>query len=244
MPYLTVEEMRDNREFLKEEEKKDLEKNGGSRFVGSTDVDLALTFFFKDEQLLECGPSAGVFANVLQNYGFKNIHELDFIDVLICPDRSKLTFQEIDFNKDLFPYANQYFEGVTAWGLMEHLENPYHFMREVHRVLKNDHYFLMAVPSIFHYWSRLIFLKAGLFPRWNHRNNHIALFPHGVFEKIFLRYFTLEKTLYTKPSFRLNIFDWTSKYAPHNEWFGNYVVYVLKRKEFVPFVAKKNRPTA
>ncbi len=240
MPYLTIEEMRQNREFLRQEEKKDLETHGGSRFVGSTDVETALKYFSANDKILECGPSAGVFMKLLQDRGFKNLHALDLVDVLICPDRSKVTFQEIDFNKDTFPYADKSFDGATAWGMIEHLENPYHFMREVHRVLKNDHYFLVAVPSMFHWWSRLIFFKAGMFPRWNRRNNHISVFPRGVFEKIFLRYFTLEKTLYTRPSFWLNIFDWTSTYMPENEWFGNYVVYVLKRKEFVPFTAQKS----
>ncbi|MEK7082996.1 MAG: class I SAM-dependent methyltransferase [Patescibacteria group bacterium] len=238
MSYLTVEEMRNNREFMAGDKNLD---EGGTRFLGSTEADLALKLFPKEGRILDCGPASGMFIKVLQDNGFKHIHALDVIDTMIYGDRAQFPFQEIDFNKDIFPYTDQYFDGVTAWGIMEHMENPYHFMREIHRVLKNDHYFLMAVPSMFHWWSRLIFLKAGLFPRWSHRNNHIALFPRGVFENTFLRYFTLEKTLYTKPSFRLNVFDWTSKYVPSNEWFGNYVVYMLKRKEFVPFVANKKK---
>lgn len=238
MPYLTVEEMRKNKEFMGGDQ--DLDQ-GGTRFLGSTDAELALKLFSKDGCILECGPASGMFTKVLQDNGFTDMHALDFLDVMIFPDRKNLTFHEIDFNKDMFPYADQYVDGVTAWGIMEHLENPYHFAREVHRVLKNDHYFLMAVPSMFHWWSRLIFLKAGIFPRWNRRNNHISLFPRGVFENFFLRYFTLERTIYTRPSLRLNIFDWTSKYIPANEWFGNYVVYMLKRKEFIPFVQKERK---
>jgi len=239
MPYLTVEEMRKNTEFVKNElNSEESIGSGGSRFVGSTDADLALEKFPKEGKILECGPASGMFTKFLQDNGFKDIHLLDFINIIKFPDFSKLTYHEVDFNKDSFPYPDQCFDGVTAWGVMEHMEDPYHFGREVHRVLKNDHYFLVAVPSIFHWWSRLIFLKAGIFPRWNHRNNHIAVFPHGVFEKIFFRYFILEKTMYTRPSFRLNIFDWSSRFAPANQWFGNYVVYVLKRKDFVPFKPK------
>lgn len=239
MPYLTVEEMRKNVDFVKNDlGGEESQEEGGSRFVGSTDAKLALTHFPKSGAILECGPASGRFTKFLQDNGFANIHVLDFVDIMTFPNRSKLTYHEVNFNKDIFPYGDQHFDGVTAWGVMEHMEDPYHFAREVHRVLKNNCYFLMAVPSMFHWWSRLIFLKAGIFPRWNHRNNHIATFPHGVFEKIFFRYFTLEKMIYTRPSLWLNIFDWTSKYMPANQWFGNYVVYVLKRKEFVPFVPK------
>ncbi len=242
MPYLTVEEMRKNVEFVKKElSNEESIGEGGSRFVGSTDADLALHFFPKEGKILECGPASGMFTKFLQDNGFKDIHVLDFIDIMVFPDRKNLTYHEVDFNKDIFPYPDQHVDGVTAWGVMEHMEDPYHFCREVHRILKNDHYFLMAVPSIFHWWSRLIFLKAGIFPRWNHRNNHIAVFPHGVFEKIFSRYFMIEQTIYTRPSLWLNIFDWTSRFLPANKWFGNYVVYVMRRKEFVSFVPQSDK---
>lgn len=239
MPYLTVEEMHNNKKVIITDDR--WPERGGTRFTGSTEPNLALKLFSKEERILDCGSLFGMFTKVLQDHGFTHIHALDFVDVMKLSDPHNVTFHEVDFNKDIFPYPDQYFDGVTAWGVMEHMENPYHFGREVHRVLKNDHYFIMALPSLFHFWSRLVFFATGMFPRWNHRNNHISIFPHGVFEKIFLRYFTLEQTIYTKPSLRLNTFNWTSKYLPANQWLGNYVIYVLKRKEFIPFIPKKRK---
>ena len=58
------------------------------------------------------------------------------------------------------------------------------------------------------------------------------MFPRGVFEKIVLRYFDQIEIRYTKGSFWLNQPGRLSRYLPENEWFGNYVVYVLKKKEF------------
>lgn len=236
MPYLTVEEMKKNISVIKQDNQ---QEDGGSRFVGSTDTKRALTYLPRNGQILECGPVFGTFTKFLQDHGYEHIHVLDFIDVLEHAQREHIeTLHEINFNTDRMPHDDNFFDGVAAWGIAEHMENPYHFMREVHRVLKDDGIFIMSVPSIFHIESRLLFLKTGMFPRWNRRNNHVSILPHGVFEKIFLRYFSLVETAYIKPSFRLNRFNRFSKYAPQNQWFGNYVVYVLKRKPFVPYQAK------
>ena len=236
MPYLTAEEIKKNIQLIENDSQKDV---GGSRFVGSTDTVRALKYLPKDGKILECGPSFGLFTDFLQKNGYKHIHLADFVDVLHSGDKTAIeAIHEIDFNIDRMPYDDNFFDAATAWGIAEHMENPYHFMREVHRVLKDGGTFILSVPSIFHLESRLLFLKTGMFPRWNRRNNHIAIFPRGVFEKIFYRYFDLVEIAYTRPSFRLNRFNRFSKYFPSNEWFGNYVVYVLKKKPFVPYKPK------
>ena len=233
MPYLTVEEIRKHKGLVEKDNQLEM---GGTRFVGSTDTNRALKYLGRDDTILECGPAVGTFTVFLQQQGYRHIHLLDFVNMLQSVDASTVeSCHEIDFNIERMPYADNTFDAVTAWGIAEHLENPYHFMREVHRVLKDNGLFIMSVPSIFHIESRLLFLKTGMFPRWNRRNNHISVLPRGVFEKIFLRYFTVVETAYIKPSFRLNRFNRLSRYAPSNQWFGNYVVYVLKKKPFVPY---------
>lgn len=232
MPYLTVEEMRENAESLKRDNRLE---DGGTRFFGSTDTDAALKYLPRDGKVLECGPSVGSFTRFLQEQGYHDVHALDFTDALLFPDKTKITFHTIDFNAERMPYPDGFFDGATAWGILEHLENPYFLVREAHRVLKDGAPFLVAVPSIFHWMSRLLFLKTGMFPRWNRRNNHIAILPRGVFENTVLRYFEQIEIRYTKPSFWLNRPGRFSKYLPKNEWFGNYVVYVLKKKPFQPY---------
>lgn len=201
-----------NKDVIRKDNQQD---EGGTRFFGSTDMRRALTHLPKNGRILECGPVFGTFTKFLQDHGYTQIYVLDFIDVMGHPVRETLKgFYEIDFNKDCMPYDDNFFDGVAAWGIAEHMENPYHFMREAYRVLKDNGTFIMSVPSIFHIESRLLFLKTGMFPRWNRRNNHISIFPRGVFEKIVLRYFSLVETAYIKPSFRLNRFNRFSRYAP------------------------------
>ena len=225
--YLTVEEMRNHVESFKHEH---VFEEGGTRFLGSTSVGLGLEHLPREKAILECGPSLGKFTQMLQENGYTNIHALDFFDMLHFPDRSRLTFSLMDFNTERIPYSDGYFGGVTAWGIGEHLENPYHYMREVHRVLENGGVFIFSIPNMFHIMSRLVFLKRGIFPRWSERNNHIALFPRGVFEKTFLRYFELHDTVYIRPSIDYPVFSHLSRFLPANEWFGNFVVYILKKR--------------
>lgn len=237
MPYLTVEEIKKNIEVIRKDNQ---QEEGGTRFVGSTDTNRALKYLPKDGNILECGPVFGTFTKFLQDNNYRHIHVLDFVDVLEHARRNQIeSSHEIDFNTDRMPHDDTFFDAVAAWGIAEHMENPYHFMREVHRVLKDGGIFIMSVPSIFHIENRLLFLKTGMFPRWNRRNNHVSVFPRGVFEKIFLRYFDLVETAYIKPSFRLNRFNRFSRYFPENQWFGNYVVYVLKKKSFIPYKPKE-----
>lgn len=233
--YLTVEELR-SRAYR---EKDKIRQDGGSRFIGTTEPKLALHYFSKNGAILECGPHFGMFTKFLQDEGFTNIHTLDFFNALEFPKKENLPFHEIDFNRERMPYADDFFDGVTAWGIIEHMENPFHFTREVHRVMKDGGIYIMALPNVFHIMSRLLFLKKGVFPRWDVNKNHIFVLPRGVFEKTILRYFDLVETRYTKPGFQFLFFDRFSRLLPANEWFGNFVIYVLKKKKFVPFGASQ-----
>lgn len=233
MPYLTVKELRENAHKLKTDGSYE---KGGTRFVGTTEPRLALKYFpKKDGKILECGPAFGSFTKYLKDNGYKNIYLLDFYEALSFVKKEDFPFHEIDFNKEAMPYADGFFAGVTAWGILEHMENPFHYLREVHRVLNPESgVFILALPNVFHIISRLMFLKKGIFPRWDAKKNHIFVLPRGVFENTVLRYFDLVETIYTKPSIQYLGLERFSKWLPANEWFGNYVIYILKWKSFKP----------
>ena len=225
-PYITVEEMRAHPEWTRENR-----EGGGTRFEGSTAPGIAFRYFTdKKAAVLDCGPDRGMFAKLLQERGFENVHAVDFYDNVSFPDRSKLTFHLVDMNREVMPYADKFFSGVTAWGIGEHMENPYFFCREVHRVMKPGGIFIFALPNVFHIISRLLFLKKGTFPRWNISNNHITVFTKDTFAKTFLRYFELVETVYTKPGIQYSFFPVFDRFLPANEWFANYIIYVLRWK--------------
>jgi len=234
--YLTVEEMRKKLQFWKKNPDAWAKRlhHGGSRYDGSTHPETAFQYLGenKSAMILECGAGPGTFTKILQNRGFKNIHVLDFSPGLYFTDNSKLTFHQIDFNTERMPYPDGHFDFLISWGMVEHLESPFHFMREAHRVLKPEGVFIFSMPNVGHIVSRLMFLKRGFFPRWHEGDSHIFLLPGGVFEKTFLRYFDLLEAKYTKPSIDYRFLKKLSKILPENEIFGNWVVRVLKKKDF------------
>ncbi|OGF82213.1 hypothetical protein A3B18_02750 [Candidatus Giovannonibacteria bacterium RIFCSPLOWO2_01_FULL_46_13] len=236
-PYMTVEEMRIRKDLVEDIPK----EGGGTRFEGSTIPELALEYFKRDQKILECGSVFGAFTKYMRDQGYKDYHVLDFANMLHFAGKEEVTFHEIDFNTEKMPYPDKSFDGVTAWGVAEHMENPFHFVREVWRVTKPGGVFLFSLPNVHHLSSRLGFLFHGVFPRWNLKSNHITILPNGVIEKTIFRYFELEKTVYTKPGTITTrkpkwplrrIFDRISeKTFPSNALFGNYVGYVLRRKD-------------
>lgn len=234
--YMTVAEMRANPELVKNLDTDP--KNGDNatrsrRFEGSTSPEFVYEFIsHKDDRILECGPFRGPLTKELQDKGYSNIHTLDFVDILDLPDRSRLgSVHAVDFNSEMFPHESNFFDHVICFGMVEHLENPFHFQREVARVLKPGGLFLMSIPNVFHIISRLVFLRRGMFPRWSYVNNHISLLPHGIFEKTFLLNFELLEERYTKPHLTPFLpIAIAEKVLPSNQWFGDYVTYILKKK--------------
>lgn len=68
-----------------------------------------------------------------------------------------------DLNQSL-PFADGSFDIVLAVEVVEHLENPWHFMREAVRVLAGGGILIMTTPNLASLHSRFGYLFNGLFP--------------------------------------------------------------------------------
>lgn len=192
------------------------------------DTQLVFNYSTEESKILELSPFYGLFTKQLIDRGYKNIECLDWEnDMTHTLIRPKIA----DLSRDEFPYKDNIFDLAVSWGRVEHLENLRHFFKETARVIKPGGYFIFSIPNIFHIMSRLMFLKKGMFPRWDETNNHIALLPMGVFEKITLRHFDLIETKYLRPEVVAPpSWFWKHILFPANQWFGSEVVYVLRKK--------------
>ena len=115
------------------------------------------TLLPKGAQILDCGAGAGTLSRKLYKFGYK---------VQACDLRpkdfrfDKITCEYADLN-NRFPYANEGFDAVICLEVIEHLENPWHVLRECKRVLKKNGLVILSSPNISNVTSRIIFFIKG-----------------------------------------------------------------------------------
>jgi SAM-dependent methyltransferase len=61
----------------------------------------------------------------------------------------------VNLNSKPLPFKPKSFDAVIAGGVIEHVENPSHVLRECNRVLKDDGMLIVSTPQAHYYWSYL-----------------------------------------------------------------------------------------
>ena len=72
-----------------------------------------------------------------------------------------LSCQHCDLNYEALPFADNFFDVVTCTEVIEHIENPRHLLREIHRVLKTKGRVIISTPNSLSLRGRLSFLFRG-----------------------------------------------------------------------------------
>jgi SAM-dependent methyltransferase len=78
-------------------------------------------------------------------------------------------FKRADLNGK-WPYPDGHFDVIVSTEVIEHVENPWHFMREVKRLMKDDGIALITTPNNESERARRAFTRHGEFPwfRYEH----------------------------------------------------------------------------
>lgn len=111
-------------------------------------------------KILDAGCGQGALALRLSEMGF----------AVVCCDSDPSSFKlsgtecrRVDLNEN-FPFGSGEFECVVYSDVVEHLENPWHLMRETRRILKPGGRVVVAMPNIINVESRLRTLFFGFPP--------------------------------------------------------------------------------
>ncbi|MDD4910643.1 MAG: methyltransferase domain-containing protein [Candidatus Omnitrophica bacterium] len=116
---------------------------------------------FKNEargRVLDIGCGSGDYAYHLQNVGF---------DVLAADmdggrfrHKNEVKFEKYNVTENL-PFSDNDFDFVVLAEVIEHLENPYGVIKELHRVLRAGGKIILSTPNILNLKSRARFLAEG-----------------------------------------------------------------------------------
>ena len=155
-------------------------------------------------KILDLGPASGGFARQINNSGYVKIYGTDLDDYIVDGNKSSFKeFKKCDLSLEKIPWPDDFFDVADAWCVLPHLENPFHCIREVSRVLKKGGIFIFTAPYLASKPSMDYFVKRKDFGSYRASNNHLVLFPKGVVEKSVLKYFNLVDIEY---HFRTKIF--------------------------------------
>lgn len=198
--------------------------------------------------ILDLGPASGIFARQIRNRdNHSNFYGVDIDNYIASENQTLFTeFKTADLSIDPIPWPDNTFNIVTAWCVLPHLENPFHAVREIDRVLKPGGIFIFTVPNLSSRASIDYFVKHRDFGSYNDKNNHLVIFTPALVKKTILKYFDLLKIEHHVRSklfdrdkrgflrkITLNMARWVSPklLSPIEKRWAYNTAYVLKKKD-------------
>ena len=140
----------------------------------------------KEANVLDLAAGQGALSQRLQDLGFGKITAWELEKEQFRPNGIKV--EGFDLNKNFSEFTRERFDLITAVEIIEHLENPHHFLREISKLLKPKGYLVLSTPNIDSAVGRIQFLLNGEF-RWFDQNayekwGHIQPLSNWQIEKI------------------------------------------------------------
>jgi SAM-dependent methyltransferase len=140
-------------------------------------------------QILELGSGSGAFALRLMDAGFQ----------VTCCDitgeyfsvSSGVSFIEADLNTEFAPQIAMQFDAVISMEVIEHLENPWQYLRQIVQLVRPGGTVIISTPNIDTPRSLLSFIKFGTFKYFKDSDygpgGHITPISQWQLAKIFER---------------------------------------------------------
>jgi hypothetical protein len=112
----------------------------------------------KDDPILILGSGAGAFDKRLISNGYSNITSVEFVEGVHMVNGVKLLNR--DLNKDFTDIGR--FKAIVALEIIEHLENQFHFIRQISQMfVDKDSFLILSTPNIESDFSRLKYFVFG-----------------------------------------------------------------------------------
>jgi SAM-dependent methyltransferase len=121
--------------------------------------------------LVDLGAGDGTLAERLQGEGF-DVTAVDAIASDFRPDDIKIVVANLN---ERMPFADAQFSAVVSTEVIEHLENPWFFLRELYRITEPGGVVIISTPNLSSIYVRAWYLLTGrLYNFLNSAYSHIG----------------------------------------------------------------------
>lgn len=136
------------------------------------------------KQILELGCGSGALTRRLMDDGY----EVRAVDLTLDGFQAEAEAHAMDLNADFAErLGNEGYDIIVAVELLEHLENPHHFLRQVKKLMSPETRLWLTFPNLHLYLNTWKFLWDTSFISWNiHQyweTGHQTLLPGWLFEQ-------------------------------------------------------------
>ncbi len=124
-------------------------------------IDTALRMIGTGGRLLDIGCGDGSLGSVAS---YSEVHGLDISSIATKYARKKgIVAKQWDLNEK-FPYKENTFDADTCLDVIDYIENPENFGKEIYRILKPGGIVVISFPNIRN-WRKIMSIIKGSFPR-------------------------------------------------------------------------------
>jgi len=194
----------------------------------------------KSAKIVEIGCGTASNTKKLLQMGFSNIHLLDIEDqrtfsesAMVPRDPLRaLPFTIIDSNIEPLPFGDGTVDCVIATEVIEHLENPWFFIREIYRVLAPTGVLMLSMPMPWNFLSRLLYLRKGMLEHYGLTHPHHPWAPTKEIFQQTLKGFDLKDAFYSQRKKMLieNLLGFSLKFNfPATKVWCEYACFLFKK---------------
>jgi len=127
-------------------------------------MDVILDKCRKNGRILDLGCGSGAFTKRLQNHGFIT----NSVDLSLDTFALNSECYEIDLNSNFSQrFSSRNYDVIVALEVIEHLENPLHFLRQLKLIAGPETIIFVSFPNLYLYYSVVTFYKHGTFGNYS-----------------------------------------------------------------------------